>query len=95
MTTGAPPSSTAVWYFVGATFIFISPILFFRDAGAWLNILTVAVGAAVFGAGMVVFRREQAATGATDDLPGVADPADPASPSTDTGHREPDDLPRP
>jgi hypothetical protein len=51
---------TAVWYFIGATFIFAAPTIFFRDADLpWLLVAALVLGFAVFAGGIVVFVREQ------------------------------------
>lgn len=53
---------TAVWYFVGATFVFLSPTLIFQFQGAdvlWLRLLTLGVGLVIFTSGIVVLAREQ------------------------------------
>ena len=43
MSSGTAPQ-IAVWYFVAATFVFASTILFFPDPDLWLRILTLALG---------------------------------------------------
>lgn len=61
MTSGTP-QQTSVWYFVGATFIFASPILFFRGVDSmWWSIGTLAVGFVVMAAGFRVMARERRA----------------------------------
>lgn len=49
----------AVWYFVGATFAFVAPTLFFPDVPAWARIGCIVVGVVAFVAGAVQFRRER------------------------------------
>lgn len=53
------PPQTAVWYFLGATFVLISPTLLFRGADVWVNIVTLVVGIALLAMGIAVFIREQ------------------------------------
>ena len=33
------PPQIAIWYFVGATFLFVAPTLFFPDADLWVRIV--------------------------------------------------------
>lgn len=48
----------AVWYFIGATFLFVAPILFVTDAPLWLRILSLMLGGIVMVIGGVKFARE-------------------------------------
>jgi hypothetical protein len=48
----------AVWYFIGATFLFAGTTLFGDLGGPVLRILGIVLGVIVFAAGIVVFRRE-------------------------------------
>lgn len=75
MTTKTKTPQTAVWYFIGATFIFISPTLFFPDVGMWLPIASLALGLLVFTFGAFVFFRELGLTRTTSRP--TAGPADP------------------
>jgi hypothetical protein len=60
--TSRATEQTSVWYFVGATFIFVSPSLFFRDLNSpWLTFGTIAVGLVVMAAGFRVMARERRA----------------------------------
>lgn len=54
--TSAP--QIAVWYFVGATFIFAAPVLYFPDAELWIRIASFALGFLVMIAGGVRLARE-------------------------------------
>lgn len=72
---------TSVWYFVGATFIFSSPELFFRDFDRpWLPLVAYGLGLVVFVTGTVVLVREQRqhrGVGSTES-PGPPEPPTPA-----------------
>ena len=47
----------AIWYFVGATFIFAAPTLFFPDADLWVRIVLFAIGfLAIVGGGIQLGR---------------------------------------
>ncbi|MGM7677979.1 hypothetical protein [Microbacterium sp. A94] len=48
----------AVWYFVAATFLFASTILFFPDADVWVRIATIVVGLLIVVAGGIQLGRE-------------------------------------
>ena len=50
--------TTAVWYFVGATFLFAGPVIFGFGEMGFLRILTLVLGAVVFVCGVIVWRRE-------------------------------------
>lgn len=52
-------ANTAVWYFVGATFLFAGPTIFSFGDNGFLRVLTLVLGAVVFVCGIIVFRREQ------------------------------------
>lgn len=52
------PANTAVWYFVGATFLFAGPTVFSFGDNGFLRVLTLVLGAVVFVCGIIVFRRE-------------------------------------
>lgn len=57
-----PTTQTSIWYFVGATFIFGAPALYFPgDEYFWLRLATIVLGFVVVAAGIVVFIREQGA----------------------------------
>lgn len=68
-----PQSATAVWYFVGATFIFAMPNLLFGDLAWWARIAFIALGFVVMIAGFFQLRRELAAKRQGTD-PGEAEP---------------------
>ena len=51
-------AQVAVWYFVGATFLFVTPILFIPDAPLWLRVVSLILGVIVMIAGGVQFARE-------------------------------------
>ena len=47
----------AIWYFVGATFLFAAPALFFPDADQWVRIALLAAGfLAIVGGGIQLGR---------------------------------------
>lgn len=48
----------AVWYFVGATFIFAAPALFVPEAEIWLRVLLLAAGFVAVIAGGIQLGRE-------------------------------------
>lgn len=48
----------AVWYFVGATFAGVAPVLFFTGAEWWVKLLFIPVAFALIVAGFVQLRRE-------------------------------------
>lgn len=48
----------AVWYFVGATFIFAAPALFMPEAEIWLRVLLFAAGFVAVIAGGIQLGRE-------------------------------------
>ena len=51
---------TAVWYFVGATFMFVSPTLIFQGSDLlWLRLLTLGAGLITLTSGILVWTREQ------------------------------------
>ena len=52
-------SEEAVWWFVGATFAFISPTLFFRDMPGWVHIGTAVLGTALLIVGFFKYREER------------------------------------
>lgn len=52
-------SEEAVWWFVGATFAFISPILFFRDMPGWVHIGTAILGGVLLIMGFFKYREER------------------------------------
>ncbi|UVI36852.1 hypothetical protein [Brevibacterium spongiae] len=51
-------NQTAVWYFIGAVFIFTAPNLLFDGLDGWGRALFFAVGIVVMVAGFVQMRRE-------------------------------------
>ena len=54
--TGTP--QIAVWYFVGATFIFAAPALFFPGAQPWVRVALFIAGFLVIVAGGIQLGRE-------------------------------------
>ena len=52
--------STAVWYFVAATFLFSGSMIYGDAGGPALRIVGLVIGAVIFAAGVVVLRRELA-----------------------------------
>lgn len=48
----------AVWYFVGATFVFAAPALFFPEAPLWVRIACFALGVLVVVGGGLQLSRE-------------------------------------
>lgn len=59
MTSKTTPPQTAVWYFLGATFVFLAPTLLFRGADPWVNIATLVLGIVLLAVGIAVLVREQ------------------------------------
>lgn len=55
--TGSTPQ-VAVWYFVGATFLFAAPVLFFADADPWVHVVTLVLGFAAIVVGGIHLGRE-------------------------------------
>lgn len=72
---GAQTPQIAVWYFVGATFAFAAPALFFPDASLWVRIVLFAVGVGAMIGGGIQLGREMKHT---RDRPGEA-PSDPGA----------------
>ncbi len=54
------PADTAVWYFVGAVFILVAPLLFFPGIELWARLLITVAGLVVMGVGFVQLRKELA-----------------------------------
>ena len=48
----------AVWYFIGATFAGVAPVLLFNFAEWWVKLLFIPVAFALIVAGFVQLRRE-------------------------------------
>lgn len=48
----------AVWYFIGATFAGVAPVLFFNFAEWWVKLLFIPVALGLIVAGFVQLRRE-------------------------------------
>jgi 4-hydroxybenzoate polyprenyltransferase len=66
--TSRTSEETSVWYFVGATFILISPALFFRDLNSpWLTFGTIVAGLVLMALGFRVMAREREAARAARD----------------------------
>lgn len=61
METPQKAPDTAVWYFIGATFMFaLGPMVFSAgDPGAWQVAVFVILGMVVMACGVVVFVRER------------------------------------
>lgn len=76
--------SVAVWYFVGATFAFAAPTLWFADAAPWIRIAFLVVGMlAIVGGAVHIGRatRQRSRTDARSDAD--AQPRTDARPDTD------------
>jgi len=52
------PQQTAVWYFIGAVFIFTLPNMLFPDLAGWARILFITSGVIIMVAGFVQLRRD-------------------------------------
>lgn len=80
------PTQTAVWYFIGATFILTMPNLLFPDLAWWSRFVFIGLGFAVMVAGFVQLRRELGAQRRTDAAgddptrPTLSDPHGPTPP---------------
>lgn len=59
----------AVWYFIGATFLFVAPILFVTDAPLWVRILSLVLGGIAMIIGGVKLAREISQRGDGGDAP--------------------------
>lgn len=57
-TSTAPGPSIAVWYFVGATFVFAAPVIFFPEAPWWVRLTSITVGLVVTVLGGIQLGRE-------------------------------------
>ena len=68
-------TSSSLWYFIGATFIFAMPNLMFGDLAWWARLALLALGLAVMAAGFVQLRREMRAKRGTPAVEGDAPPA--------------------
>jgi 4-hydroxybenzoate polyprenyltransferase len=99
--TSRTSEETSVWYFVGATFILISPALFFRDLNSpWLTFGTIVAGLVLMALGFRVMAREReaarAARGAGATAAAAAGAAPPlALPEESDADGHPRDEPRP
>ena len=58
MTTKDNPPQIAVWYFIAATFVSLSTVLFFPDADLWARIVMIAVAALLMFGGGIQLGRE-------------------------------------
>lgn len=63
------PPQVAVWYFVGATFVFSAPVLWFDDPQPWVTILFFAVGLVAMVCGGIRLGREIKGRQARKDAP--------------------------
>jgi hypothetical protein len=52
------PPQIAIWCFVGATFLFVAPTLFFPDADLWVRIVLFAAGFLAIVGGVIQLGRE-------------------------------------
>lgn len=53
-----PPESGTVWYFIGATFIVVLPMLMFPSSPWWVRVTSIAIGGALIAVGIRRLRRE-------------------------------------
>lgn len=60
------PASTALWYFVGATFVFALPSAMFPGLPWWARLALALAGFVVLVAGFVQLRRESLAKRRSD-----------------------------
>ena len=51
-------ASTSIWYFVGATFLFVAPSLFFPEADPWVPFAFIAAGLLAVTCGGMQLGRE-------------------------------------
>ncbi|MFI8631410.1 hypothetical protein ACIGEP_02285 [Microbacterium sp. NPDC077663] len=58
MTEEKSEAPVAVWYFIGATFAGVAPVLFFNGAEWWVKLLFIPVAFALIVAGFVQLRGE-------------------------------------
>lgn len=58
MSTSSTPQPLAVWFFIGATFVFAAPVIFFPDAPFWLRLVTLGLGMLLVIGGGVQLGRE-------------------------------------
>ncbi|MEW2013530.1 MULTISPECIES: hypothetical protein [Microbacterium] len=58
MTEEQSEAPVAVWYFIGATFAGVAPLLFFTGAEWWVKLLFIPVAFALIVAGFAQLRRE-------------------------------------
>jgi 4-hydroxybenzoate polyprenyltransferase len=95
--TSRTSEETSVWYFVGATFILISPALFFRDLNSpWLTFGTIVAGLVLMALGFRVMARErEAARSARDAVAGAAATAGAGAAEEGDADGRPRDEPRP
>ena len=68
-------SQSAVWWFIGATFLFIAPTLLFRTAPAWVMFLCLALGFIALVTGGIQLGREIRRRRDTKDAPSDQDDA--------------------
>lgn len=52
------PASGTVWYFIGATFIVVLPMLMFPSSPWWVRVASIAIGGALIAVGIRRLRRE-------------------------------------
>lgn len=58
MTSNSSQPQIAVWFFVGATFVFAAPLLFFPEAAWWARIVSLGVGFVLVVCGGIQLGRE-------------------------------------
>lgn len=67
MSTSSTPQPLAVWFFIGATFVFAAPVIFFPDAPFWLRLVTLGLGMLlVIGGGVQLGREIRGRRASTD-----------------------------
>ncbi|MET0674021.1 MAG: hypothetical protein ABWY37_11070 [Microbacterium pygmaeum] len=78
--THSTTPSIAIWYFVGATFIFAAPTLFFPGSPWWVTAGTLALGLVAMVLGGIQLGREIQQQRASRATPPPVPPADSTPP---------------
>lgn len=73
MSNSPTPQPIALWFFLGATFVFAAPVIFFPDAPFWLRMVTLGIGMLLVVGGGIQLGREVRGRRAGAEAPGEPD----------------------